>query len=96
MASGDHKAVVEPIFLDINAVFIPLVLSPGSFGFTNSSDAAYNPTLPLSSSNPKPGPNQYVFWDDFHPTTRAHYIGAEFIFKAIFLRTQFHNFLSIR
>jgi phospholipase/lecithinase/hemolysin len=38
--------------VDINAVFIPLVFSPGTFGFSNSSGAAYNPTLPLSSSNP--------------------------------------------
>jgi phospholipase/lecithinase/hemolysin len=78
--------------LDINVIFVPLVYSPGSFGFTNSTGAAFNPTTGVVVSDP----NDYVFWDGFHPTTRAHYIGAEFIFKAIFLRAQFHNFLSIR
>jgi phospholipase/lecithinase/hemolysin len=78
--------------VDINALFVPLVYSPGSFGFTNSTGAAFNPTTGVVVSDP----NDYVFWDGFHPTTRAHYIGAEFIFKAIFLRSQFHNFLSIR
>ena len=78
--------------VDINAIFIPLVYNPGSFGFTNSTGAAYNPATGVVV----PDPNDYVFWDGFHPTTDAHYIGAEFIFKAAFLRPQFHNFLSIR
>jgi len=78
--------------VDINALFVPLVYSPGSFGFTNSTGAAFNPMTDVVVSDP----NDYVFWDGFHPTTRAHYIGAEFIFKAIFLRFRFHNFLSVR
>jgi phospholipase/lecithinase/hemolysin len=77
--------------VDINALFVPLVYSPGSFGFTNSTGAASDPTTGVVVSDP----NDYVFWDGFHPTTRAHYIGAEFIFKATFLRSQFHNLLSI-
>jgi phospholipase/lecithinase/hemolysin len=89
-----HQISID--LVDINAVFMPLVLSPGSFGFTNSSGAAYNPTLPLSSSNPKPGPNQYVFWDDFHPTTNVHRLAAAFIFSNIFLSRQIHPFLSLR
>jgi phospholipase/lecithinase/hemolysin len=70
--------------VDINALFVPLVYSPSSFGFTNSTGAAFNPTTGVVVSDP----NDYVFWDGFHPTTGAHYIGAEFIFKAIFLRSQ--------
>jgi phospholipase/lecithinase/hemolysin len=78
--------------VDINAIFVPLVNSPGSFGFTNSTSAAYNPTTGVVVSDP----NDYVFWDGFHPTTNVHYIGAEFIFRAAFLRPQFHNFLSLQ
>ena len=77
---------------DINAIFVPLVYSPGSFGFTNSTGAAYNTTTGVVVSDP----NEYVFWDGFHPTTDVHYLGAQFIFRATFLRPQFHNFLSIR
>src|SRR6266481_3103825 len=82
--------------VDINAIFIPLVLSPGRFGFTNSNGEAYNPTPPLSSSNPVPDPNDYVFWDDFHPTTNVHKLGAAFIFNNIFLSRQIRPFLSLR
>ena len=78
--------------VDINAIFVPLVYNPGNFGFTNSTGAAYNLTTGVVVSDP----NDYVFWDGFHPTTNVHYIAAEFIFKAVFLRRHFQNFLSIR
>jgi phospholipase/lecithinase/hemolysin len=82
--------------VDINAVFIPLVHSPGSFGFRNSSGRAYNPALPLSSSNPVADPNDYVFWDGFHPTTNVHRLIAAFIFSNIFLSRQIYPFLSLQ
>jgi phospholipase/lecithinase/hemolysin len=85
-----HQISIQ--LVDINAIFTPLVYNPGSFGFTNSTGPAYNPATGVVV----PDPNDYVFWDGFHPTTDVHYIGAEFIFKAAFLRPQFHNFLSIR
>jgi phospholipase/lecithinase/hemolysin len=65
--------------VDINRIFIPLVLNPGRFGFTNSSGFALDPSTGGGDTNP----NDYVFWDGFHPTTRAHQIAAEFIFKEI-------------
>jgi phospholipase/lecithinase/hemolysin len=72
-----HRISVE--IVDINRLFIPLVLNPGRFGFTNSSGFALDP----SSGGGDTNPNDYVFWDGFHPTTRAHQIAAEFIFKEI-------------
>jgi phospholipase/lecithinase/hemolysin len=77
---------------------MPQLIDPKSyvktlpFGFTNSTGATYNPTTGVVVSDP----NDYVFWDGFHPTTNMHYIGAEFIFRAAFLRPQFHNFLSLQ
>jgi phospholipase/lecithinase/hemolysin len=75
-----HRMTVE--IVDINRIFIPLVLNPGRFGFTNSSGFALDPSTGGGDTNP----NHYVFWDGFHPTTKAHQIAAGFIFKEIVSR----------
>ena len=75
-----HQISIE--LVDINEIFVPLVYNPRIFGFTNSTGTAFNLTTGVVVSDP----NDYVFWDGFHPTTNVHYIGAEFIFKAAFLR----------
>jgi outer membrane lipase/esterase len=72
-----HRVSVE--IVDINRIFIPLVLTPGRFGFTNSSGFAVDPSTGGGDTNP----DHYVFWDGFHPTTKAHQIAAEFIFREI-------------
>ena len=51
--------------VDINFIFTQVVYNPGKFGFANSTGAAFNPNLLLSSSNPAPDPNDYVFWEWF-------------------------------
>jgi phospholipase/lecithinase/hemolysin len=85
-----HQISID--LVDINAIFIPLVLSPGSFGFTNST----TPALAALATNPNIDPNDYVFWDDFHPTTKVHKLAAAFIFKNIFFCRQIHPFLSLQ
>jgi phospholipase/lecithinase/hemolysin len=79
--------------VDINAIFIPLVYLPSRFGFTNSTDFAYDP---INDKLLAPHPDNYVFWDGFHPTTKAHQIASEFIFKAVFFGSHFHKVLSFR
>jgi outer membrane lipase/esterase len=69
--------------VDINLIFTQVVLDPAKFGFSNSTGAAYNPGLPLSPSNPVSDPDDYVFWDGFHPTTKAHRIAAEYIYRTL-------------
>jgi phospholipase/lecithinase/hemolysin len=71
--------------VDINAIFVPLVYNPGNFGFTNSTGAAYNLTTGVVVSDP----NDYVFWDGFHPTTNVHYIAAEFYLQSCIFETPF-------
>ncbi len=81
-----HRISID--LVDINAIFIPLVFNPGRFGFTNSTDAA------LTAQGVVSNPNEYVFWDGFHPTTKVHRIAAEFIYKSLFLRRRLNEFLS--
>jgi phospholipase/lecithinase/hemolysin len=75
--------------VDINSTFTQLVLNPGQFGFSNSTGEAFNPNLSISATNPVSDPNDYVFWDGFHPTTRAHLIAAQVIYHAITKRSPF-------
>ena len=51
--------------------FMHLVVSnPGAFGFTDVTDPCLVGLTPCSN------PNQYLFWDDLHPTTAADAILA--------------------
>ncbi|MCM8594494.1 SGNH/GDSL hydrolase family protein [Accumulibacter sp.] len=54
--------------------------NPGAYGFTNATDAClYDPTC---VSDPTMW-NQYVFWDEVHPTTRAHQIIGNAFYAAV-------------
>jgi phospholipase/lecithinase/hemolysin len=64
-------------FVDINTVFVPVVLSPAFFRFSDSMDPALTPDGHIA-----PNPNSFVFWDEFHPTTKVHRLAAEFIYRA--------------
>ena len=59
--------------IDVNMLFTELVNDPAAFGFKNSTGEAYNPNTGHEVAHP----NQYVFWDGFHPTTRVHKLAAE-------------------
>jgi outer membrane lipase/esterase len=84
-----HRITVE--IVDINRIFIPLVLNSGRFGFTNSSGFALDPSTGGGDTNP----DDYVFWDGFHPTTKAHHIAAEFIYKSIVSSRVFPEILPL-
>jgi phospholipase/lecithinase/hemolysin len=59
--------------------FMHLVVSnPGAFGFTDVTDPCLVGLTPCSN------PNQYLFWDDLHPTTAADAI----------LASQFQNLVT--
>jgi phospholipase/lecithinase/hemolysin len=62
-------------FYDTSALLHRVVQDPAAFGLTNVTGQCIDPT----SATPTPcaNPSQYLFWDDFHPTTRAHEILAQ-------------------
>lgn len=48
-----------------------MVADPSAFGFTNVTDPCFNGVTVCSD------PSQYLFWDDFHPTTAADTFAAD-------------------
>ena len=77
---------IEVSLIHINTLLYQLVYNPVTFGFTNSTGAAYNPNILQSfipPLNPVADPDDYVFWDGFHPTTNAHRFAAGFIFISV-------------
>jgi len=64
---------VQIDLIDVNKLFMELVNDPAMFGFKNSTGEAYNP----KTGQEVPHPNQYVFWDGFHPTTKVHKLAAQ-------------------
>jgi phospholipase/lecithinase/hemolysin len=88
----NHQIRID--LVNINAIFVPVVYQPVRFGFTNSSKFAYEP--PNGPLLVKDNPDNYVFWDGFHPTTKVHSLAAAFIFKNIFVSRAIDPFLSLR
>ncbi len=60
-------------YIDTFGLLHQIVADPGAYGFTNVTDACFNGVTVCSD------PNQYLFWDDFHPTAAGHAILANFI-----------------
>jgi phospholipase/lecithinase/hemolysin len=54
-----------------------IVRDPAAFGLTDVADPCYNGKTVCSN------PNQYLFWDDVHPTARGHQILADSIGSAL-------------
>ena len=67
--------------LDVAGLFEDLRSDPATYGLTNVTSAAapgLSPgTLFYNKSKIAPNANQYLFWDDLHPTTTVHAIFAQ-------------------
>lgn len=67
--------------LDVAAFFSQLIANPVLFGMTNVTDSAAPGLAPGATSYNTslivPNPNEYVFWDDLHPTKAVHAILAQ-------------------
>jgi phospholipase/lecithinase/hemolysin len=56
------------IFYATAALFRQVLWNPASFGFANVTDACFDPDTFSLCANP----DQYIFWDVFHPTAAVH------------------------
>ena len=66
--------------VDLFATTQEISKNPAKFGFTNVTD----PLLPLQfSSTPPSNPEQFFFWDVFHPTTQGHAVLADTIDRTL-------------
>jgi Ca2+-binding RTX toxin-like protein len=66
--------------VDLFATTQEVAKNPAKFGFTNVTD----PLLPLQfSPTPPSNPEQFFFWDVFHPTTQGHAVLADTIDRTL-------------
>lgn len=63
-------------YVDTFSLMHEVVGEPSDYGFTNVTDPCFNGVDVCSN------PDQYLFWDGFHPTTRGHQVIAEAIEQA--------------
>ncbi|KOP26360.1 autotransporter [Hapalosiphon sp. MRB220] len=65
---------VNIIPLDINALFNEVIDQPERYGLTNVNDPCFDQQAGTICSNP----DEYLFWDQVHPTNRGHEFIAEY------------------
>jgi phospholipase/lecithinase/hemolysin len=63
--------------LDTFSLFQQAMVNPSAFGLTNVTDPAFNGTTVVAN------PNEYLFWDDLHPTAAVHAILGNQAFAAV-------------
>lgn len=61
---------INIISVDVNSLFKQAIANPAEYGFTNVTDSC------LTASSVCANPNEYLFWDEFHPTTATHKLVA--------------------
>ena len=64
-------------YFDTYALIDDAIANPAKYGFTNVTDPCFD------GVNVCNNPNQYLFWDDFHPTTYADSILAENFYTTV-------------
>jgi phospholipase/lecithinase/hemolysin len=79
LAMLDAMLVAEITLFDNDAAFQRLLADPAAFGITNTTEPCVN----LAANTVCTNPDQYLFWDDVHPTARAHEILAREMRRAL-------------
>ena len=81
--------------LDVATMFSQAIANPAVFGLTNVTNAAAPGLEPGTStydtSKIAPNANQYMFWDDLHPTATVHAELAQFALEALLLPGDFNR-----
>lgn len=72
----EDSLLIDISILDIHAAYTDIFANPGKYGLVNATDSAFDGTTVV------PNPDQYLFWDEGHPTTAAHAILANAAIQA--------------
>jgi phospholipase/lecithinase/hemolysin len=73
---SSHFPGIDIVQFDTYSFLNNIIQNPGSFGFTDVQDSCLGGSLGLS---PCGDPGSFLFWDSFHPTTKADsFLGAAF------------------
>jgi phospholipase/lecithinase/hemolysin len=73
---------IDLIRLDVNQLFQSALADPDAFGFTNVTDACFSGTA-YSLGTVCANPDQYLFWDEFHPSAATHRILGDVAIAAV-------------
>ncbi|MFI4859524.1 MAG: SGNH/GDSL hydrolase family protein [Phycisphaerales bacterium JB063] len=68
VAAVETQYTIDIDLLDISALVELMLNDPARYGFTNTTDPAYD----TENDQVVPDPAGYVFWDDIHPGALAH------------------------
>jgi phospholipase/lecithinase/hemolysin len=76
------------IELNVNSLFDRIVAAPEEFGFTNVTNSCVSEDLsvvPIDVPTQQVfcNPEEFLFWDEVHPTTTAHKLIGELAFSAL-------------
>jgi thermolabile hemolysin len=81
--------------LDVESLFSQAIANPAAFGLTNVSNSAAPGLEPgdssYNTSQIVPNPDQYLFWDDLHPTQTVHAELAQFALEQLMLPGEFNR-----
>ena len=67
------------IQVDTAAIFATVIANPGAFGFSNVKQPCFNAATGTVCAATKAAQNQFLFWDDVHPTDAGHALLANAI-----------------
>ena len=65
---------------DVAATFSDILADPAAFGLTNVTDMAYDE----DSGSVVPNAEEYLFWDEIHPTATAHRLLGDAAFASVY------------
>lgn len=73
---------LQTVTLDSYTLYQTAIANPAEFGFSQVKNAC------LAGARACGQPDQFLFWDDIHPTTRGHQILADSALKALEVQAQ--------
>ncbi len=81
--------------LDVASLFSQAIADPAALGLTNVTNSAAPGLEPgdssYNTSQIVPNPNQYLFWDDLHPTQTVHAELAQYALEQLMLPGDFNR-----